>query len=326
MFVKFSHSFIGGFRYAALLRPLVIAALFCCLCVSCSVKQMAVNNVIDALSEGGMAFGSDDDPEFIKAAAPFSLKLMESLLAENPNHTGLFLSTSSGFTQYAYAFVQQEADELEDWDLKAATAMHLRARRLYLRATRYGLQGLEVNHPGFEAALRENPISTVDTTILEDVPFLYWTAVSWAGAISVSKDDPYLIAEQPMVEALIDRALKLDEDFDDGAIHNFLITYEMSRQLADGDPAQRARQHFERTLELTGGFSAAPFVSLAESVTVQEQNLSEFRSLLGRALAINPDDKPQWRLVNLIMQRRARWLLYRTDELFLVSQDKRQGS
>ena len=31
-----------------------------------------------------------------------------------------------------------------------------------------------------------------------------------------------------------------------------------------------------------------------------------------------PGAKPEWRLVNLVMQRRARWLLSRTDELFLT--------
>jgi predicted anti-sigma-YlaC factor YlaD len=58
-------------------------------------------------------------------------------------------------------------------------------------------------------------------------------------------------------------------------------------------------------------------VSFAEAVCVQKQDLPQFESLLHRALAINPDAKPDWRLVNLIMQRRAKWLLSRTDELFL---------
>jgi predicted anti-sigma-YlaC factor YlaD len=40
---------------------------------------------------------------------------------------------------------------------------------------------------------------------------------------------------------------------------------------------------------------------------------------LNQALAINPDAKPEWRLANLVMQRRARWLLARTDELFLLT-------
>src|SRR5512136_842089 len=88
----------------------------------CSVKRMAVNKVGDALAGSGTTFASDDDPELIKAAVPFSLKLMESLLAESPKHAGLLLATSSGFTQYGYAFVQQEADEIESDNLAQASA------------------------------------------------------------------------------------------------------------------------------------------------------------------------------------------------------------
>src|SRR5580765_3220352 len=108
----------------------------------CSIKRLAVNQVGNALAGGGSTFASDDDPELVKAAAPFSLKLMETLLAENPRHEGLLLASASGFTQYAYAFVQQDADEMEEKDFAAAEQMKVRARRLYLRARNYGLRGL----------------------------------------------------------------------------------------------------------------------------------------------------------------------------------------
>jgi hypothetical protein len=100
----------------------------------CSIKRLAVKKVGDALAGSGTTFASDDDPELVKAAVPFSLKLMEGLLNENPRHEGLLLATASGFTEYAYAFVQQDADEMEDKDLAAAEEMRGRARRLYLRA------------------------------------------------------------------------------------------------------------------------------------------------------------------------------------------------
>jgi predicted anti-sigma-YlaC factor YlaD len=283
----------------------------------CSLRRVAVNKVGDALAGGGTTFASDDDPELVKAAVPFSLKLMESLLEENPQHKGLLFATASGFTQYAYAFVQQDADALEDTDVKAASELKARARRLYLRARNYGLCGLDVERRGFQKALASNPISAVGMTKRKDVPLLYWTAVSWAAAISVSKDNPDLIGDLPKVEALIDRALELDEAFDFGAIHTFLITYEMGRRSGQGDPVARARKHFERALELSGGQMAGPLVSFAEAVSVQRQDQAEFKSLLERALSIDPDAKPQWRLVNLIMQRRARWLLAHSDDLFL---------
>src|SRR5580765_1918759 len=91
-------------------------ALALMLAPGCSLKRIAVNKVGDALAGGGTTFSSDDDPELIKSAVPFSLKLMESLLAESPKHKGLLFATSSGFTQYGYAFVQEDADEIEAKD------------------------------------------------------------------------------------------------------------------------------------------------------------------------------------------------------------------
>src|SRR6266542_3898505 len=124
-------------------RGLVVAVLLGWLAPGCSIKKMAVNKLGDALAAGGTTFASDDDPELIRAAVPFSLKLMESLLSENPRHQALLSATASGFAQYAYAFVQQDAEELEDKDLAAAEDMKARARRLYVRARNYGLGALE---------------------------------------------------------------------------------------------------------------------------------------------------------------------------------------
>lgn len=292
--------------------PLALA-----LSCGCSIKKMAINKLGDALAGGGTAFASDDDPELVKAAVPFSLKLIESLLAESPRHRGLLLAACSGFTQYSFAFVNQEADEKADTDIAAADVLRARAKRLYLRARGYGLRGLEVKYPNFEQALRKNPKDAVRATTSGDVPFLFWTAAAWGAAISISKDDPALVSDQLIVEALIDRALKLDEDFDRGAIHGFLISYEMARQGAPGDAALRSQKHFDRALELSQGKLASPLVSLAESVAVEKQDKAGFKSLLNRALAINPDAAPESRLQNLVAQRRARWLLGRVDELFL---------
>lgn len=86
---------------------LLVLIIFATLCNGCSVKKIAMNHLGDALAKSGSTFSSDNDPDMIKAAAPFSLKLMESVLAETPEHTGLLLALSSGFTQYAFAFVVQ---------------------------------------------------------------------------------------------------------------------------------------------------------------------------------------------------------------------------
>ena len=285
------------------------------------MRRAALNQIADAVAGSGTTFAGDDDPDLVKAAVPFSLKLLESLLAETPEHQGLLLAAARGFTQYSFGFVQQEADELEARDLAAAEALRTRARRLYLRARQYGLRGLDVSHTAFSTAVRANPRAAVGAATKADVPLLYWTAAAWGAAISLSEDNPELVAELPAMEALIDRALELDGSYGRGAIHGFLISYEMSRPGAPGDPTARARAHFEQAMVLSGGSDASPLVALAEAVAVQQQNVKEFESLLNRALAITPDTHPDTRLQNLIMQRRARWLLSRKTELFLIEDE-----
>ena len=301
------------------LRGVVLALLLGLVAgnTGCSIKRLAINQLGDALSNGGGSFATDDDPDLIRAAAPFSLKLMESLLVESPQHRELLQALASGFTQYAYAFADQPADELEEKDLAAANAGHARAKRLYLRARNYGLRGLAVKHPDFEKLLRASPAAAVRVTTKADVHLLYWTAVSWAAGISLSKDNPDAIADLPLAAALMDRALALDSGFDHGAIHSFLITFELARPGAGPDAVAKARQHFARAVELSGGNQAGPYVSLAESVALQQQNAAEFKALLDQALAVKVDARPEWRLVNTLMQRRAAWLLGRIDDLIL---------
>ena len=54
-------------------------------------------------------------------------------------------------------------------------------------------------------------------------------------------------------------------------------------------------------------------------MSLPQQDRAQFKSLLQTALAINPDAEPNSRLVNLVLQRRARWLLAHTDDLFADS-------
>ena len=68
---------------------------------------------------------------------------------------------------------------------------------------------------------------------------------------------------------------------------------------------------------ISKGAKAGPFVSLAESVSVKEQNAKEFNELIDQALAIDVDAQPEHRLANTVMQRRAQRLKAAAEDLFL---------
>jgi len=283
---------------------------------ACSVRRLAINALGDALAEGSSTYASDSDPELVWEAVPFGLKTVEGLLLESPRHRGLLLAAASGFTQYAYGHLQLEADYVEAEDLNRATHLRDRARRLYLRARDYGLRGLEVDLERFAERLRGDQAAALSETSPKQVPLLYWTAAAWGAAISISKSDAELTADQNLVEALMRRALALDPDFERGAIHDFFISYEGGRSTVGGS-VEKAREHFESAIALAGGRRAGPYVSFAEVVSVGNQDRREFTEMLQPALAIDVDQVPELRVANLLAQRRARWLLERQDELFI---------
>jgi predicted anti-sigma-YlaC factor YlaD len=272
--------------------------------------------VADALSAGGGTFGADDDPQLVREATPFALKLSESMLAQAPRHEGLLLSLTRGFTQYAAVFVWQDAAESADPAVREAG--RARALALYQRAREYGLRGLEARHPGLRLRLAADAVAAARETGPEDVPLLYWTGAAWSLAIGARPGDPSLLADLPRCEALLRRALELREDYDAGALHEYFVAFEGSRSAAMGGSAERARAHFARAMELAAGRKVSPLVTLAETVAVGAQDRREFLALLDQALAADVGKlAPEYRQANLASQRRAAWLKGRVDELFL---------
>lgn len=303
-------------RPRALARGVAAVLVTALALAGCSLRQLAVSSLADALAGGGAVYASDDDPELVRDALPFALKTLESLLVEAPAHRGLLLATARGFTQYAYAFVDTDAFLLEGSDHRRAAALRRRARGLYLRGRDYGLRGLELAHHGIGQALLTDARAAVAPVEAEEVGLLFWTAAGWGGAISMAKDDPALVADFPAVKAMLARALELDAGFEGGTLHETMIALE-SLPAVMGGSVERARWHFARAVELGGGRRPGPYVALAVGVALPAQDRAEFERLLGQALALDPDAEPSQRLATLITQRRARALLARAGDLFL---------
>ena len=296
------------------IRSIAGVALAVATLSGCSLKTMAVKTVANTLSESGTVFSRDDDPELVGDAIPFALKLYESLLESVPNHAPLLVATCASFTQYAYAFVQVEADVIREDNYERATELEARALKLYLRGRDYCLRALDLRFPGASAQLATDGPAVLARAQRRDVELLYWTSASWGSAIALAPDRPDLLIDFPAVRALVDRALALDPDWTKGAIHEALISIESLESLG-GNP-DKAREHFARAVELQNGKSPSPYISLAMGVSVARQDRAEFVKLLEQALAIDPESDPNNRLVILVGQRLARALVARTDSLF----------
>ena len=283
---------------------------------ACSISKMATKSVANSLTSGPDVFGTDEDPDLIKDALPFGLKTMESLLATLPEHEGLLLTLCKGYTQYSYAFVQSEGDLIVNSDWTRSQALHERAYKLYLRARGFGLRGLEHRYKGITAQLQTDPAAAAARIEARDVPMLYWTAASWGSAISLGKDRPEMLADLPAIRTLMERGLALNEGYEAGAMHEAMIILD-ALPPALGGSSENARKHFARAVELGHDSRPSPYVTLATSVVVLEQNRAKFTELLEKALTYNPDADPSQRLATVVLQRKARALLEHQDEFFL---------
>ncbi len=287
----------------------------------CSLRSMAVNAVLPTLVNPDV-YLSDEDPELVRDALPFLLETLESILEADPARQDVLLFANTGFLLYANAFLQTDSVIAEWDDYDRAAELNERARRMCLRARDYGLRNVEVDYPGISERLRADPEAAVEVFEPEDVESLYYLGGAWMLAVSLGLDEPALVADLPAARALLDRALELDEEYERGTLHSAFITLES----VDGSYAS-AREHFVRAVELSEGQDAGPYVSLAAGVAVAEENREEFRQLLETALAIDPDEEPSNRLLNLVAQRRARSLLDHIDDLFFepLNEDEDDG-
>jgi predicted anti-sigma-YlaC factor YlaD len=272
-----------------------------------------------AFAGSGDVMARDDDPELVRAAVPFGLKTMDGLLAEIPDDDQLLASLTSSYTQYAWAFVLQDADldEMAGRSLQAKEG-HERAKKLFLRARNYGLRALEGRYKGITKKLLSARDLEPALALLgpEDARLLYWTAAAWALAISNGKSDMGLVSELPAPVAMMRRGMALDYGFDHGAFQEFFVTYEGTRTPAEGGGAAVARAYLDRALQLSGGRKLGVQVSYAETVLVHQQNRQEFERVLRQVLAADVDAAPEFRLANVLAQRRARALLDHADDLF----------
>ena len=288
---------------------------------ACSINKTAMRMVSNVLSSSsaGTAFASDDDPELVGDALPFALKLYEILIDEIRDNPNIYLAAGSGYIMYANAYVQSPADMLPDAAFDKKEIMTLRAQKLYLRGRDYVLQGLEVKYPGFTGSLDNAAMTEFLGRIRkEDVAYLYWAAAGWLAAYATNPFDVSLGVGMKKATAMMEAALRIDEAYGDGVVHELLVQYYGSLPQSMGGSEKRARYHFNKAVELSKGEKASPYVALAATVSVKNQNIQEFTELLNKALAIDSTRKTGNRLANIISQRKARWLLEHRRDRFLL--------
>ena len=262
---------MGTLRTNRLLAPLSLAVALTGAGGCGLVKPMLLKSVANTLSGPGGVVTSHNDPETVRGALDFALITNESLLASIPNHVPLLIATCSQYTQYAFGFIQPDAEALQFDDFEKSQVISARALRLALRGRDFCWRALEVRFKGITPRLKTDPDAALREAKRDDVPLLYWSAASLGAAISLGGiNHPELVIDWPIVRALAERALALDDTWNRGALHELMITVE-SQGEALGGSEERARKHFARAVEIQQGLSPGPYVALAMGVVKANQ-------------------------------------------------------
>lgn len=273
-----------------------------------SPRQLLVQGVATELASQGNA--PEDDLVLAHEASAFYLKLSESVLRETPDNAALATAVAAGFTQYAYAFVQFEADRIEAKDASAAQKLRQRAAHLYRRAHGHAMNALERQTPGFAKALASNVQTDWPRLRPEQVGLAYWAAASWGGWIALAKDDPDTVADFPLAVRLTQLAWQHMPDYGNGSLASLMGTFEAARP---GGSLTQAAQYFDQSITMSAGQSAGPLVAKAESIALPGGDRAAFDALLKQALTAS---ETQQSLPNAVMRERAQWLLTMADDLF----------
>jgi hypothetical protein len=277
----------------------------------CAPQTLLLRGVADQLAFQGAS--AEDDLGLAREASAFYLKLSESVLIQTPGHLPLAVAVAGGYTQYAYAFVEFEADRIESKDAKAAQALRARAARLYARAHRHAMAALEQQTPGLVRSLAAAGAALPgesERLPADQVAVAYWAAASWAASIALSKDQPDAVADLPQAIRLAHLAWARDPDFGAGALATLMGQFELARA---GGSQPQAVAYFDRAVAAGGGRSAGPYVAQAEALALPAGDRATFEARLRTALAVAAAHRD---LANEVMRARAQWLLDTADDRF----------
>ncbi len=283
--------------------------------IGCSPKKLLLKQFDGVFDSIEYVYLTDDDPQLVKEAFPFNLKIIEILLNQDPDNREMLLTALSSFTMYAYGFLMEDAEKLSIDDYKAGNEVYDRANKLFKRAMQYGLHGMELKYPEFTIWLEKREIEK-NPFVEEDITYLYWLSAALGGLIASSHGNPIYVVDLPKVGWLLEKSMAIDESWNNGALYSAMISFTMSRPDAVENREQVARDYFNKAVQASSGEDCSVFVRYAESVCINNQNKDEFIENLNYVLNFNVESAKELRLTNTMAKSRAKWLMGRIDELF----------
>lgn len=291
--------------------------------VSCSPRRLMVDEFAAMVERGLPAIEQEDDLHLLAKSMPAHIKLLETVLASDPDNRDLLVLLARLYGGYAFAILEseREARRLErpsvvdtgipDGMLEDAIA------RYFQHGADYALRRLENRYP--EARVQLNRLSSaaafMQSLDSDDVPALFWYAFNLGGFVQHRLDSVEAMAKAHLVEKAMRRIIELDEAYDNGNAHLVLLVYYASRPAMMGGNPGQARRHYQRHADLKTGTAGLRETYWARHVLVQQQDKAAFVSHLS-AVAQSPEGGRPFSLMDRVAAVRARLYLASVDRFF----------
>lgn len=260
---------------------------------------MVTSKLGDNLSS---AIANQDDPDTVQAGAPAYLLLIDGLISGSPRDRRLLVAGSRLNSAYAAVFVEEQE----------------RAQRMAGRARRYAERALCLDRPRIcelaNGAYAEF-VMAINETGYDDLPALYAYALSRALWIQTHSDDWNAIADLPKVEAMLERVVTLDEDFERGDPFLYIGIIRSQVPPSLGGKPEEGRKAFEKAIALSEGKNLMAKVEFARRYARMVFDRELHDCLLEEVLAA-PAEADGFTLSNTLAQRQAKALLESAADYF----------
>jgi len=271
---------------------------------ACSMDKFVIRQTGALLDYGSLALYEETDLELAEHAMASNIKLLEGMVKGDPENENLLLLTTQALNGYALGFVEDEEPE--------------RAKALYLRAKDYGLRVLLMDDAFAEADTGSVEAYTAAVNNMDEdyIDALFWTGFAWAGWINLSIDDPRAMIDLTKVQILMQRVLDIDETYFHGATHLFFGSiWGVKPKMLGGDP-EKAKEHFEKNLEITKGTFLLTYVYYAMFYAAKVLDEDLFYSFVVKIEKTPADALPGYQLLNMIAKSKVKHLRAFGEEWF----------
>jgi hypothetical protein len=282
-------------RSTRLLRVTIVIVFFIAwamVWVGCSPRKMMINQFVRMVETGLPAMEQDDDLQLVAHSMPAHIKLLEAMLANDPNNDELLVHLARLYGGYAFAILETEC-EAQRFGQASVIAVGIQPNQLeaavvrtYQRGAAYALRALEVRHPKAETRLSRLKTSEAFIKAMRqgDVPALFWYAFNLGGYIQNRIDSVEAMSQAYLVEKAMRRIVVLDASYYHGGAHLALMTYYASRPVTMGGNPDLARNHLEKHFIVDPGSIMLRSLFWARYALVQQQARKEFTQSLSQVV------------------------------------------